>query len=77
MTKDIPTRPPWLADVARDLPAIMTIEEVAAALRMHERTVRRHIKDRTLRAVQSAGSGSRVIVPRASVLDWLAAHEVA
>jgi len=78
MTTATRVRPPWLADIARDLPALMTIDEVAKILRVHPKTVSRWISDRTLKSVRSVlGSGtSRVTISRDAVLDWLAAHEV-
>lgn len=70
--------PPWLADIARDLPPLLTVEQVATLLRVHHRTVRVYIRDRSLRAVQAVpGRGSsRVLVPRSAVLEWLHTNEV-
>lgn len=69
-------RPAWLQDVARDLPPMMGVEQVATVLCVHPQTVRKWIADRSLPAVRSVpGAGSsRVIVSRAAVLDWLAAR---
>lgn len=71
----IKERPPWLADIARDLPALMTVEQVATTLHVHPKTVRKRIAAHTLRAVRSVGS-SHYLIPRDALLDWLAARAV-
>jgi excisionase family DNA binding protein len=73
-----PPLPPWLADIARDLPPLLDVDQVAVVLHMHHRTVRKHVADRTLRAVRNVpGSGSsRVMIPRVAVIDWLRAREI-
>ena len=69
----IKERAPWLQDIARDLPAVMTLDEAANILRMSSRTLRRLIANHTissLRRIPGDGS-SRVTIPRAAVLDYL------
>lgn len=57
---------------------MLTVDECAALLRVHARTVRRYCITGELRAVRAvAGRGSsRLIISRASVISWLAAHEL-
>lgn len=62
--------PTWVAEVAAELPALSTIDEVAGLARCHRRTVTRAIARGQIRAVQIGGRGTRI--PRASVAEWLA-----
>ncbi len=70
--------PEWLEDIKRSLPPLMRVPEVADVLRMHPRTVRNHVEAGTLRAVRNVpGMGSsRVLIPRAAVIEWLAKRVV-
>ncbi len=72
-TTPIKDRAPWLQDIARDLPPLLTVEQVAAVVHAHPKTVRKWIRARALHAVQGAGS-SHYIISRCAVLDWLAAR---
>ena len=67
--------PSFLDGAAENLPPIARIGEVAAFLRVDERTVRRLCDSGRLGALQSApGRGSsRILIPRRAVEAYLAA----
>ena len=73
----IKDRPPWLQDIARDLPVVLTVDECAKVLRISTRHLRSLLAQhviRSLRNVPGPGS-SRVTIPRAAVLDYLQSCE--
>lgn len=61
-----------LAAVMADLPALLTCQEAAEALRVDVRTVNRWRASGRLRSVKtSPGKQARVLIPRAAVLAML------
>jgi len=66
--------PPWLDDIYQGLAPLLTVAECAEVLRLAPETVRRHCRAGTLRAVQqhTGRGGSPILIPRASVIEWLA-----
>lgn len=68
------TLPPWLADIYQGLPPLLTVSECAKVLRLSPETVRRHCRAGTLRTIQehTGRGGSPYLIPRASVIDWIA-----
>lgn len=71
--QNMSTEPPaWVVDATRDLPPLLRLKEVCAALRVHDRTVRRLIKSGRLHALKYGEAGSsRIIVPRAEIARYL------
>jgi excisionase family DNA binding protein len=57
------------------LPALLTVPEVAAMLRVDASTVYRAVQQGNLRAVRLGGSGSTVRIPVAAVEELLAGPE--
>jgi excisionase family DNA binding protein len=70
--------PAWLDDVRQSLAPLLTVAECADVLRVSRETVRRHCRAGTLRAVQqhTGRGGSPILIPRASVIEWLARREL-
>lgn len=67
--------PAHLREASESLPLFLTMEEAAAALRVHVRTVQRIVADQEMAAMRSKLKGaSRVIIPRSEIIRWLAEH---
>jgi excisionase family DNA binding protein len=66
--------PPWLEDIRQSLAPLLTVAECAEVLHLSRETVRRHCRAGALQAVQqhTGRGGSPILIPRASVIDWLA-----
>jgi excisionase family DNA binding protein len=63
----------WVDDAVRDFPPIATIAETVKYLRISERDFYRAVAAGRIKTIRRNGPGSRVIVPRASVREYLAA----
>lgn len=54
---------------------LLTVEEASAAVRRHPRTIRRHVRDGSLRAYQFGGEGPWLIDRRDLDAALIAANE--
>lgn len=67
-----PQTPP---DPAVDLPAVLTVEELAALLRINRNTAYKYVHDGTVPGVRRIGTSLRI--SRAAVLEWLRQGRIA
>lgn len=72
-----PELPAWIAASVADLPVFLTLPEAAQTLRMSERQVYRLVETGRLVMFSKGGKGSRKLVPRAAIAEYLGAREVA
>lgn len=64
--------PAWVSEVTACLPPLARLNEVASAIRMCPRTIRRLIACGRLVAIRDGDSGpARVLIPRAEVARYL------
>lgn len=67
--------PDHLVELSEKLPLTLTLQEAAACMKMHVRSVQRLIASGELRATRSRLSGgSRVIITRSEIVRWFASH---
>jgi excisionase family DNA binding protein len=57
---DVPPVRVWMEEAEPCMPGMLTIGEVAAALRVSQKTVQRRIKDGTIRRVAMGGRSVRI-----------------
>lgn len=62
--------PDWLDDLARALPPMVPLADAAIAVCRNPRTLQRAAKRQEL--VMLRGDGGRAIIPRSSLLSWVA-----
>jgi excisionase family DNA binding protein len=64
--------PAWIADATKDCPPLLTADEASDLLRISFRTLRRYVDAGRLASVRGNGGAARLLIPRASVADFLA-----
>lgn len=62
--------PSWASDLASGLPALVPLPDAAKAVHRHPRTLSRAAARGELEIL--AGSGGRAVVPRQSLVEWVA-----
>jgi hypothetical protein len=72
-----PALPAWVEQSIADLPIFLTIPEAAQALRGSERQMYRLAAEGRIVMISKGGKGSRKLIPRASIGEYLASREVA
>lgn len=65
--------PAWVAEATKNCPPLLTAEEASELLRIHPRTLRRYVDAGRLASVRTNGGAARLLIPSASVADFLAA----
>lgn len=66
--------PPELHDVASSLPPIVTVERAAELCGCTTRAIRGRVARGELASIRSAGGRAPMLIPRASLLTYFAAH---
>jgi excisionase family DNA binding protein len=71
-----PELPQWIEDAIAALPALVTTDEAASALRMSKRTLARNLADGRIKSVRHGeGGAARRLIPRGALAAYLRSLE--